>query len=118
AFRGDVDDPALVAGAAQVFPHALEPGAAEIAAGGDERDYPVPVVGVCVEDFPGGPAPEVDVEVFEDVLEPAVTGQAERVQRSGNVVGQFVFLLDPASLPVGAFPIGRVAQDHGHRRFG
>lgn len=71
--------------------------------------------GVGVEDLPGGPAPEVDVEVAQVLGVDTETPGARRLPRvEGGAAGLLRRLpLDPTALAFGLLLVGGIADDDG-----
>ena len=117
AFGRTVDDPDVIGLAAEVVAHLLEAGAVKEPGDRDEANDAGVMVGVVVEHLPGGPAPEVDVEVAE-VLgvcpdAPLARGLPGVERRRFGGVGAPG--LDPPAAPHRLFFIRRVADDDGDR---
>src|SRR6266851_1908720 len=112
AFGGAVDDPDVVAGAAEVVAHLLESEAAEEASGGDVADDTGVVLWVLVEYLPGRPAPEVDVEVVEvfAMNADAPLGRGHPCFERGGVFGVSGAVLDPAAETFGLYLVRRIAK--------
>lgn len=110
SLRRQVDDPPLVARPAQVVAHAPPGGTGGERRRGDEADDAVPVVRMGVEDLPGGPAPEVDVQVLQRVLVAAVARIPEVVQGGRPDPSPF---LDPTAAVLRLVVVRRIGDDHG-----
>ena len=80
SFRGAIDDPDRVGGATEIIPHLLKTRPVQETRNGDETDDSGVGLGVVVEDLPGRPPPEEDVQVAKTLRVPRrpIRGAASR----------------------------------------
>src|SRR5215218_1046204 len=112
AFWREIDDPSLICGTSKIGSHAGETRACEEGGRAEEGDRTASGVPVMIEYFPCTPAPEVDVEVSEDIFVAAVAWRAECVQ--GGLCARAAFTsLDPLTRALAGFVV-RGISDHDH----
>ena len=115
----EVQNPYLVADAAQVLPHAAEGVPVQVARSADEADDSG-AAGLLLEDLPQRPAPEIDIQVVEVLDADAVPGALRRRQKVVEDWRRLAVLVAPAHPAAGAglverrgglvAVVGRVAQ--------
>ena len=114
ALGGKVDDPALVAGPAEVLPNARERRAIGEALGEQQGHDARGVVGMGVENLPQRPAQEVPLHAMKVRLVPAAAGSPEVVDRRqgrGRKPSPRLPLTDkPRSLALGVAYVRRIAD--------
>ena len=113
-FGRTIDDPDIMTGAPQVVAHLLESRTVEEPGHGNKTHHARLMVGMVVVHFPGGPAPEVDIQVTQ-VL--AVNSRAPFARRHPIFkrrcfLGVLVSALNPSAAPLGFLFVRRIADHH------
>src|SRR5206468_2312387 len=94
-----------------------EPGAIQEAGDGDEADDAGVVLRVVVEHLPGGPAPEIDVQVAQVLgvgADAPISGRDPGVEQADPALG-VTALFDPAAAALRLLLVGRIADHDGDR---
>src|SRR5262245_37983714 len=118
ALRAAIDYPDAVSGSTQVVAHTLESRSVEESGDGDETNDASVVLRVVVEDLPGRPAPEIDVEVAQVLgvgADAPIGGRYPFVEQWVHPFRRRTFL-NPAAASLGLFLVGWIA-DHDRNRF-
>src|SRR5271157_3207596 len=116
-FWGAVDDPDVVPGTPEVIAHLLEAWTVEESGHRNEADNSPVRSRRAIKNLPGGPAPEVDVEIAEMLGVGADAPLARRLPRieRRRLWGVIAAGLDPAASPFGLLLVRRITNDNGDR---